>query len=658
MRKPFVVALAGAASAAFLFVSPGPAQQTKAKAKANTAKVANVSGVPAGDWPMYSRDLTSTRFSPLKQITTANVGKLQQVWTYRPAAPAPAANADNGKGGGKGKGKGGGGAAGINASATPIVVNGVMYVPAGSRVVALDADTGKELWIKQVPGAVTSHSMAYWPGDGTNPSRVLFTYGTNMMALNASTGAIDPGFGNEGIVPIEITWGGAPYIYKNLIFIGNNNGERSDGPLGDAKVYDARTGKELWRFKTTAQPGDPNRATWLNGSADKPRAGVNTWAWYFTADEARDLIYMPIASPAGNYFGGDRPGNNLYSTSLVAVNATTGKMAWYFQLVHHDLWDTDVPAPPSLFDVKKDGKTIPALAVISKNALMFILNRETGEPIHGVEERSVPKGDVPGEWYSPTQPFPVKPKPLARMSFNKAEDFIRASDTTPEHVKACEELWDRAGGYINLGPFTPFGFHEEGAPPKSYLQFPGNGGPNWGGTSADPTLGYVFVATHDAALSGWIEKKKEGGNYGNLTQGSPLPLDRGSITGPGPYTGFSAGGFPCQRPPWGRLFAVNANTGDVAWEVVLGINERLPKEKQKVGAVGSAGPTATAGGVLFVPSADSYFHAFDSRTGKELWSVKMDGSMNANPMVYAGKSGREYVAGVAGGSVVVWGVGK
>jgi quinoprotein glucose dehydrogenase len=474
-----------------------------------------------------------------------------------------------------------------------------------------------------------------------------------MMALNATTGRIDPGFGKEGSVPIEITWGGAPYVYKNLIIVGNNNGERSDGPAGDTKVYDARTGAELWRFKTIAQPGDPNHATWLNDGW-KRRAGVNPWGWYFTIDEARDLLYMPIGSPAGNYFGGDRPGANLYSTSIVAVNATTGKYVWHFQLVHHDLWDTDVPSPPSLIDVRKDGKTIPALAVVSKNALMFILNRETGEPIHGVEERAVPKGDVPGEWYSPTQPFPVKPGPLARNTFNKADDFIRASDTTPEHVTACEALWEQAGGYTNLGPFTPFGFHEAGAPPKSYLQFPGNGGPNWGGTSADPTTGYVFVATHDAALSGWIEKKVDGGNYGNLTQGSPLPLDRASMTGPGPYSGFAAGGMPCQRPPWGRLSAVNASTGEIAWQVVLGINERLPKEKQKVGNVGSAGPTSTAGGLLFVPSGDSYFHAFDSKTGKELWWVKLDAAMGANPMSYAGKRGKQYVAGVAGGAVVVW----
>lgn len=645
MQKTLTFTLAGAAAIAAFMAQSGPAQQTKAAAKQVTTK-----GVAPGDWPLYSRDNTSTRFSPLKQITPANVTKLSQAWSYRPSAPDPAADAA------KGKGKGAPNA-GVVPESTPIAINGILYAPAGNRVVAVDGDTGKEVWSHAAPGRVENRGVGYWPGDGTNPPRILYTIDSTMYALNANTGTIDPGFGKEGKVNVEIQWGGVPYIYKNLIIMGNNNGERTDGPAGDTKVYDARTGAELWRFRTIARPGDPGyKDSWLNDTWKQPRAGVNTWGWYFTVDEQRDLLFMPIGTPAGNYFGGDRPGNNLYANSIVAVNTTTGKYVWHYQLVHHDLWDTDLPAAPSLFDVKKDGKTIPALAIISKNALMFILNRETGEPIHGVEERSVPKGDVPGEWYSPTQPFPVKPKPLARTSFNKADDFIRTSDTTPEHVKACEDVWEKAGGYINLGPFTPFGFHEAGAPPKSYMQFPGNGGPNWGGTSADPTLGYVFVTTHDAALSGWLEKKVAGGNYGSLTDGSPLPIDRGSYTGPGPYSGFAAGGMPCTRPPWGRMFAVNANTGDVAWEVVLGINERLPKEKQKVGSVGSAGPTTTASGLLFVPSNDSYFHAFDSKTGKELWSTKLAGNMNANPMTYTGKSGKQYVAGVVNGSITAFAV--
>jgi quinoprotein glucose dehydrogenase len=664
MRRTLIT-ITGAALIAAFFVQLGIAQQP---AKPPAAK-GKSTAIPAGDWPMYSRDLTSSRYSPLKQVTTANVNKLAKAWSYRPAPPttgaagaAPAADDGKGKGGGKGgdkgKGKGGPAVPAVVAESTPIVVSGVMYVPAGNQVVALDADTGKEIWThKTTGGNVATRGIGYWPGDGSNPARVLYTVGTNMYALNAATGNTDPGFGKEGVVDIEITWGGAPYVYKNLVIMGNNNGERTDGPAGDTKVYDARTGAELWRFKTMVQPGDKNfDGAWLNDSWKQKRAGLNVWGWYFSVDEARDLIFMPVGSAAGNYYGGDRPGNNLYGNALVAVNATTGKYVWHFQLIHHDLWDADLPAAPSLFDVKKDGKTIPALAVINKTGLMFILNRETGEPIHGVEERAVAKGDVPGEWYSPTQPFPLKPPPLVRMSFNKAEDFVRVSDTTPEHVKACEELWDKAGGFINQGPYTPFGFHEAGAPPKSYVQFPGVGSPNWGGTAADPTTGYVYIGTYDSALTGWIEKKVAGGNYGALTDGSPLPMDRGSYTGPGPYSSFSAGGMPCQRPPWGRLYAVNANTGEVAWKVTLGINERLPKDKQQVGSIGGSGPTVTAGGLVFAPTNDGYFHALDSKTGKELWSVKLDGNMNANPMTYTGKSGKQYVAGVSGGAVVAFAV--
>jgi quinoprotein glucose dehydrogenase len=321
-------------------------------------------------------------------------------------------------------------------------------------------------------------------------------------------------------------------------------------------------------------------------------------------------------------------------------------------VVHHDLWDTDLPAAPSLFDVVKDGRRIPAMAVISKNALMFILNRETGEPIHGVVERPVPKGEAPGEWYSPTQPFPVKPAPLARMSFDKDKDLVTAEDTTPEHAAACKELFEK-GNYFNLGPYTPFPFHEVGAPPRSAIQLPGVGSPNWGGAAADPTTGYVFVGVNDTSLGGWIEKKVEGGNYGS-GNGSPQPYDRGSVSGPGPYGGFNAMGMPCYKPPWGRLYAINANTGDIAWQIVLGINDRLPAGKQNVGAVSAAGPTATAGGLLFAPSSDTRFRAFDSKTGKQLWEVKMDASMGANPMTYQGKNGKQYVAGVVGGALIAF----
>jgi quinoprotein glucose dehydrogenase len=670
MRARWMFMLAGGILLSAFLVQTGPAQQAKPAAKASPAGQTE-SRIPPGDWPMYSRDLTSTRFSPLTQINTSNVAELKEAWTYRPPALPPSANAGRGRGGpGQGRsgpaqenakavparggargGRGRGGGGGIGGEVTPIVVDGVMYVPAGPRVIALEADTGKEIWTYMAPGNIGNRAVGYWPGDKTNPARIIFTTGRNMMALNAATGKVDPGFGNEGTVEIGLNWGGAPYVYKNLIILGVNNGESTAGPPGDTRVYDARNGAKLWQFKSIAQPGAPGHDTWLNDGW-KQRAGVNVWGWYFSVDEARNLIYMPFGSPAGNYWGGDRPGANLYGNSIVAVDANTGKYKWHFQVVHHDLWDTDLPAAPSLFDITRNGRKIPAMAIIAKNALMFILNRETGKPIFGVEERKVPKGDVPGEWYSPTQPFPVKPPPLARNTFDPAKDLVTAEDTTPEHAAACKALFDK-GGYFNEGPFTPFPFHKPGDPPRSALQFPGNGGPNWGGTAADPTLGYVFVATHDAALSGWIEKKVPGGNYGS-GNGSPQPYDRGSINGPGPYNGFAAMGMPCQKPPWGRLFAVNANTGDIAWSVVLGVNDRLPEGKQNVGSVGSAGPTATAGGLLFAPSGDSRFRAFDSKTGKQLWEARLRASIGANPMTYQGKDGKQYVAGVAGGEVVTF----
>jgi glucose dehydrogenase len=631
-----------------------------------------VKPVPPGDWPTYTRDLAGTRYSPLTQISTTNVASLTEAWSFRIAPPAP----PGGRGGGRGAappaegqeapptpaGRGGPPRLTANAEATPIVVNGTMYIPAGNRILALEADSGKEMWTTTLPFSTTARGVSYWPGDGSNPPRLLFTAGERLVALNANSGKIDPGFGNEGTVDIKVPWNGVPTVYKNIVMLGAFMDEKLYGPPGDTRAYDAATGKHLWDFHTVPRPGEPGFGTWEKDSW-KGFSGNNVWGWYMTVDEQRGILYMPIGGPAGNYYGGDRPGNNLFGNSLVAVDANTGEYLWHFQTVHHDLWDSDLPPGAGLVDIKRNGKTIPALAAIGKPALMFILDRTTGKPVFGVEERPVPKGDVPGEWYSPTQPFPLKPPQLARNSFNKDTDMVTAEDTTPEHVKACQDLWERAGGYYNAGPYTPFLFHEAGAPPKSTLQFPGNGGPNWGGTATDPKTGYIYVQTHDAALSGWIEKKVEGGNYGS-GNGSPQLYDRGSITGPGPYTGFSASfktadgrtvSLPCQKPPWGRLFAVNANTGDIAWQVRLGINEALPPGKQNTGGSGSAGPIVTAGGLVFIgATSDSRFRAFDSKTGKELWVTKLDRQANANPMTYQGKNGKQYVAVIATDTVHVF----
>ncbi len=632
--------------------------------------------VPAsGDWPMYSLNLAGTRFSPLTEITPGNVASLKQAWSVRLVQPAgrrgggPATGAEQGARGAVPVPAEAVEASGSNPQVTPIVVNGVMYLNArGNQVLALEADTGKEIWRHVLPQytATTARGVAYWPGDGTLGPRILLTAGPRLVAIDASTGKAAAGFGTNGVVEIAVPWNGVPTIYKNVAILGATTGEIAVGQPGDTRAFDIRTGKQLWTFHTVPLPGEFGHDTWLDNGW-RGRSGANVWAWYMTLDAERGILYMPVAGPAGNYWGGDRPGNGLFGNSIVAVDAETGKYRWHFQVVHHDLWDADMPNPPVLVDIRQNGRTIPALASVGKTGYMFILNRVTGKPIFGVEERPVPKGSVPGEWYSPTQPFPVRPaQPLVRTSFDKERDMVRPEDTSAQHVAECQALWDKSGGFANAGPFTPFGYHEEGAPPKSTIQFPGGtGGINWGGAAADPTTGYVFVNAHDTSLVGWIERRRPGQNYGNGVAGTTTPYDRGSVNGAGPYFTFSApykdatgrtvANLPCHRPPWSELIAVNANTGEIAWRTTLGVNEALPAGKQQVGGSGSAGPTATAGGLVFVGATnDRRFRAFDARTGKEVWATTLDNTVNANPMTYRGKNGKQYVAFVAIDTLVAY----
>jgi quinoprotein glucose dehydrogenase len=336
-----------------------------------------------------------------------------------------------------------------------------------------------------------------------------------------------------------------------------------------------------------------------------------------------------------------------------------------------------MPSAGALFDFVQNGQRTPAIAHVGKSSYFFVLDRVTGKPLIPVEERPVPKGDVPTEWYSPTQPFPLRPGPLSRVSFNKETDLVRPEDTSPAHVVACTAMMEKAGGYYNAGPFTPFLFKETGAPPKSTIQFPGGtGGVNWGGMALDPTTGYAFVNAQNTSLVGWTERKPPGVTYSFEAPGSNHPFDRASVNGIGPFFTFSAplsGEYnergqpvgptlPCVRPPWSKLIAVNTNTGEVAWQSVLGVNENLPEGKRLVGNSGSAGPTVTAGGLVFVGATnDGRFRAFDAKTGKEVWVVRLPSgatgnplNANANPMSYLGRSGKQHVAIVAGTNLVAY----
>ena len=591
----------------------------------------------SADWPSYRRDEAGTGYSPLRQINTSNVAALSRVWTYGLQGDAPGAPNAAGTGGGAG---------GVNSQVTPIVVGGVMYFPVANRVVALDPDTGKSLWEHIIAGGAPSRrGLAYWPGEGAAAPRLLVTAGRRLLALDAKTGVPSTGFGANGEVDLGVPYNSVPLVYRNVVVVGANTPPGTSGGIGNPRAFDARTGVKLWEFSSVAQPGTKGNETW-DGESWKGRFGANAWPFYFTVDVSRGLLYLPLASPIPGNYGGDRKGANLFGNSVVAVDVLTGAYRWHFQTIHHDLWDADPPAPPSLFDIVGNGRTTPALALTTKSGYMYLLNRENGQPIFGVEERAVPASDVPGEATFPTQPFPVKPAPIARVGYEPA-DLVTASDTTPDHASACAELVEKVGGVVNAGPFTPWRFRGDGRATPSTLVFPGGlGGANWGGTAFDPQTGYVFVTTQDVGALGSIERTKDG---------SPATFEK---TTPGRATfdvRIGDSNWPCQKPPWGRMTAINTATGDVAWQIPLGITEQLPEAKQRTGRPALAGPIVTAGGVLFVAATDdNRFRALDAKTGKELWVTKLERRGNADPITYQGRSGKQYVAIMATDTLAVY----
>src|SRR5215831_7343885 len=420
------------------------------------------------DWPTYGRDLAGTRYSPLKQINSANVTQLVRAWTYHMAAETAApARAEEGNEAQGGRGRGRGGAGGRIAEASPLIIGGVMYLTTGyGRVAALEPETGKVIWTYEVKdGAPAESGLEYWAGDSQSPPELFFGTSTGkLIALNTTTGKPVPGFGNEGVVDMKagalngltnsiFGLSSPPIVYKNLVITGAHVQESpSIGAAGDTRAWDTHTGKLVWTFHSVPRPGEPGSDTW-KGDDWKNRSGTNVWG-LFTIDTANGILYMPFGEPTTDYWGGDRPGANLFGTSLVAVDALTGKLKWYFQAVHHDTWDYDLCAPPVLFDVVQKGKKVPAVGQLTKSGYVYILNRVTGEPIFGVEEKKVPTEDaLPGDQAWPTQPIPVKPPALARTSFKREE----LATVTPELNKYCTELFDSVpGGMHAIGQFTHY----------------------------------------------------------------------------------------------------------------------------------------------------------------------------------------------------------
>ena len=581
----------------------------------------------AREWSMYRGDLAGTGYSRMAEVNVTNIGALRRSWSYSLASAEE-------------------GARGPNSQATPIVVDDVMYLPAAGRVVALDPVDGAELWSHVVTeGAPSRRGVAYWPGDDDEAPRVIFTAGRRLVALDAASGNAVAGFGSGGEVDMVVPYNSVPLIYQDVVVVGANTPPGAPGGIGNARAYDARTGAQLWEFSSVPQPGAVGHDTW-DGESWEGRLGVNAWPFYFTMDQERGLLYVPLAAPLPFWYGGDRPGANLFGNSVVAIDILTGEYRWHFQTIHHDLWDHDPPAAPVLFDAPIAGGTVPALGLTTKSGYVYLLNRETGEPLFGVEERAVPASDVPGEAAFPTQPFPVRPPPASRVSFDPS-DLVTEEDTSPEHVAACNALLESVGEIYNAGPFTPWAYRGPGVAPRTTLLFPGLlGGHNWGGGAFDPNSGYVFVFSRDVGTFGWVEDAP-----GN----TPVPFRRGSPR-PGNFdVDMGDSRWPCQKPPWGRLTAIDAATGDVAWQVPVGVTDGLPPGRRNTGRPGRAAAIVTGGGLLFIASTDdNRFRAFEASTGRELWSDVLEARGNANPMTYGGADGRQYVAIAATDQVIAY----
>ncbi len=616
-----------------------------------------VAGSPglAEGWSAYGADAAGTRYSKSEQIRPENVGELEVAWQIQTgdmaADPPPPRH--------------------MSFQATPILVDGLLILPTPlGRVLALDPVTGEERWRfvhdfaeRRYP-EFTSRGVAAWTDGQADPSatcaRRVFaaTVDSRLFSLDSRTGKLCPGFGTEGQVslregvgelrPWDYATSSPPVVTRDLVIIGSAIGDnqRVDAPRGVVRAYDARTGALRWSWDpiprslaAAADPSNPTRSWTAEASA---RTGAaNAWA-PLSLDADRDLLFIPTSSPSPDYYGGERLGDNRYANSVVALRASTGKVVWHFQLVHHDLWDYDVPAQPSLSTVRKDGIEIPVVVQTTKMGHVFFFHRETGEPIFPVEERPVPASDVPGEVAWPTQPFPVETPAFIPQGADPAED---AWGLTPWDESRCRE---RLQGLRNDGIFTPPSL-------GGSLMIPGySGGSNWGGVAIDPVRRMVVTNASNLPFevrliprADFEAEKERLGDDPTLEfaaqEATPYGLVRGPILSPLM--------LPCVKPPWGVIVGISLDTGALVWTKPLGtVPMQIPVPIPiDFGLPNLGGPAVTAGGLTFISAAmDGYLRAFDTKTGEELWKDRLPAGGNATPMVYE-VDGRQFVVIAAGG---------
>jgi quinoprotein glucose dehydrogenase len=634
-----------------LVLSLFPLLATSQNAQAQRRKASKPSEPPASDWPAYGRDPGGSRFSPLTQINRDNVTNLKVAWIYRTGDLSDGQNARSSSA----------------FQCTPLLVDGTLYlVTPFNRVIALDPVTGKERWIfdpkidlkRPYDNQLNSRGVSTWLDpqrkDG-QPCRRRIVMGTNdsrLIALDAATGKRCEDFGAGGDVdltrgvsvstrnPGEYAVTSPPAIIKDLVVVGAAIGDnnRVTAPSGVVRAYDVRSGKLRWAW----DPIPPTFRKSETSDAGYQLGTANVWS-VISVDEARDLVFLPTGNTSPDYYGGERKGSDFYSSSVVALRGSTGQVVWHFQTVHHDIWDYDIPAQPALITVRRNGREIPAVAVATKVGHLFVLHRETGKPIFPVEERPVPQNGVEGEQLSPTQPIPVKPRALAPQSLKPDEAF----GLTDADKKACREV---IASYRNDGVFTPPSL-------QGTLVYPGDvGGMNWSGMSFDPQHSLLITNTNRLPRAVTLIPRKDftpeeaaklrGNPMVELArqEGTPYLMKREVIIRL-PLL------VPCTQPPWGTLVAVDLNSGDVRWEVPLGVMPELADrpDAARWGSLNLGGSIATAGGLVFIGAArDNYLRAFNVETGAEIWKGELPAGGQATPMTYQA-GGKQFVVIAAGG---------
>lgn len=638
-------------------------------------------GAPAGEWPTYGGDLGHTRYAALDQIDASNFDSLQVAWRFRTDNLGP--NPE------------------YNLQATPLMVGGVIYTTAGTRraVVALDAGSGELLWHYSLnegerganaPRQLSGRGLAYWQ-DGDDRRVVYVTPGYRLIALDADTGRPVPGFGVDGIVDLkqdadqqidpvtgEIGLHATPAIAGDVIVVGaahrtGGNPRSRENVKGFVRGFDARTGERLWIFHTIPLRGEYGYESWLDGSAEYT-GNTGVWA-QISVDEELGMVYLPVEAGTGDYYGANRPGDNLFAESLVAVDLRTGARKWHFQFVHHGIWDHDIPAAPILLDVTVDGRPVKAVAQPTKQAFLYVFDRVTGEPLWPIVERQVERGDVPGEWYSPTQPFPTRPPAYDRQGVT-LDELI---DFTPELRQKAVEI----AGWYKTGPiFTPPVVSNIDGPLGTLMAPSTGGGTNWPGGSYDPQTGILYVSSNSSVAALGLVPPYAGQSdmayiQGNAATGPRTSGGAGSQAGGGrvefgagqreapvsargtPPVNLLVDGLPLLKPPYGVISAIDMKNGELLWRIPHGETPDNVRNHPALGDLdlprtgqGASVGTLVTSTLLIAGEAEettasdgvrgAWLRAYDKSTGAELGAVRLPAPQTGSPMTYM-LDGRQYL---------------